>query len=182
MTNPETLLALFDDPAGTGRRAVACRRELFGRSIWIREGDAPLSSPWPTPASIPEQARVAIAIEPTDAARRAYAVWLLRASTDGPQTWTLAPSATATAGLHPLWCIAVARLALPPGVRIEARHDLLSIRLAQIALGFGADTFSGPILPDRKLPLAGMTRPSENTPLGIATLIEQAGFDPTESP
>ena len=77
-----------------------------------------------------------------------------------------------------MWCIAAARLALPTAVRIEARHDRIGIRLAQIALGFGADTLSGPILPDRSLPLAGVTRPDEATAAGLATLVREAALEP----
>lgn len=182
MPTVDAILALLNHPAQTGRRAVACRSEIHGHKIWIREGRAPLTHPWPGPRTIANDDRVAVAIDPTPEARRAYAEWLLAIADQGSPAFSLAPSSSRAAGIHPLWCIAAARLSLPATVRIEARHDLLGIRLAQIALGFGADTFSGPLEPDRKLPLAGITRPSENTPAGIATLIQQAGFDPTESP
>ena len=69
--------------------------------------------------------------------------------------------------------------------RLQLRHDLVGIRLAQIALGFGVDTFAGPLQSDRKLPLAGVTRPDEATREGIATLVRAAGlrpvFDPSEN-
>ncbi|WP_157596336.1 hypothetical protein [Plesiocystis pacifica] len=94
---------------------------------------------------------------------------------------SLAPYCTVPAGTFRLWAIAVARLLLPAGVRVEARHDLVGIRVAQIALGFGADTLSGPIEADRALPIAGVTRPNEATRAGLFNLVEQAGLRPTES-
>jgi 2-iminoacetate synthase ThiH len=81
-------------------------------------------------------------------------------------------------GLHRLWLLAAARLALPAGVRVEVRHDLCGIRLAQVALGFGADTLAGPIDPVRHLPLAGVPRPSEATADGLCELVRQAGLTP----
>jgi len=183
MTTVDALLTLFETPAQAGRRAMERRAQRYGRVIRVLSGNSALRDPWPPPQQIREGERVAISIAPTPAAREAFAQWLIEAGRHGPSTWSLAPSAPQAAGLHPLWCIAAARLALPLTVRVEARHDLLSIRLAQIALGFGADTFSGPLDDDRKLPLAGITRPSEATPRGLATLIEQAGFEPRmESP
>ena len=59
---------------------------------------------------------------------------------------------------------------------MAARHDLVGIRLAQLAVGFGADTLAGPIEPDRVLPLAGVTRPDENTLAGLTALVESLGL------
>ena len=64
---------------------------------------------------------------------------------------------------------------------MQARHDLIGIRVAQVALGFGADTLAGPVQPDRSLPLAGVTRPNENTHAGLRALVEQAGLTPSEA-
>lgn len=182
MFTPEGLVALLDHPTRLARQASAVRQEHYGLAIAIRAGQEPTTSPWPEAAALLRYSELAIAVEPTPQGRLAYARWLLEQAAQSHAAFRLAPCSTRPAGLHPLWCIAAARLALPPAVRIEARHDLLGIRLAQVALGFGADTFSGPIEPDRKLPLAGITRPSENTFAGIATLIQQAGLQPTESP
>jgi 2-iminoacetate synthase ThiH len=90
---------------------------------------------------------------------------------------SLAPFSTDAAGTHRLWAIAVARLVLPAAIRVEARHDLIGIRLAQVALGFGADTIAGPIAPERHLPVAGVPRPDETTITGLHKLIEQAGLE-----
>ena len=80
---------------------------------------------------------------------------------------SIAPYSRLPAGTHRLWLVAVARLALPATIRVEARHDLVGIRLAQVALGFGADVLSGPIESDRHLPVAGVTRPNEATLAGL---------------
>ncbi|MBC8068619.1 MAG: hypothetical protein IAG13_09830, partial [Deltaproteobacteria bacterium] len=88
----------------------------------------------------------------------------------------IAAGSHTAAGLHRLWCIAVLRLTMPAQVLVEARHDHLGIRLAQIALGFGADVLAGPIDADRSLPLCGVTRPDEATHAGLATLVRHAGL------
>lgn len=181
MLTPEKLVALLDKPARLAHMASAVRQEHLGPAIAIRATETPTTSPWPAPGDAAKRAELAVAVAPTPDARSAFATWLLELAAEGTAV-RLAPCSTLAAGLHPLWCIAAARLVLPATARVEARHDLLGIRLAQVALGFGADTFSGPIEPDRKLPLAGITRPSENTYAGIATLIRQAGLQPTESP
>ena len=69
-------------------------------------------------------------------------------------------------------------LSLPENIRVEARHDLVGIRLAQVALGFGADTLAGPIAPPRVLPLAGVSRPDENTVAALSLLVTEAGLTP----
>ena len=63
---------------------------------------------------------------------------------------------------------------------MEARHDQLGPHLAQVALGFGADTLSGPVSESRSLPLAGTTRPTESSHEGLCTLVRQAGLEPVD--
>jgi 2-iminoacetate synthase ThiH len=63
-------------------------------------------------------------------------------------------------------------------VRVEVRHDLHGVRLAQVALGFGADTLAGPIDAGRHLPLAGVPRPSETSEAALSELVRQAGLEP----
>lgn len=178
----QELLSLHLNPASAGRRASARRADMFGENIWIRSclavADAPAA--WPMSASSGED--VLLHVEPTEDGRRAYVSWLLEVGVTLPAGVAMSAYSTEAAGLHRLWCLAAARLALPIGVRVEVRHDLVSIRLAQIALGFGVDTFAGPLESDRKLPLAGVTRPDEATREGIATLIRAAGLRPTFEP
>lgn len=193
---PEVLLSLYDAPPTLGRDASVHRDRLVGRRIRVRAVDVhPIPTVaararndgfealdhWPEGAEIEAADRLLVQVDPTADGRMRFARWLQAvASRDG--SWSLAPFCRQPAGLHRLWCIAVARLSLPGAVHIEARHDLIGIRLAQIALGFGADTLSGPLESDRKLPLAGVTRPNEVSRAGIHTLIRQAGLEPADAP
>lgn len=159
----------------------------------LLRGDAlRLRSSWPEPPAWEPGDRVMLPIEPGDeAAAQRYVAWLLELAEhqapgpDGPRDpgstsalgpCSLAPFCASAAGTHRLWLIAAARLALPPTIRVEARHDLIGIRLAQIALGFGADTLAGPVAAERHLPVAGVTRPNEASLTGLRNLIAQAGL------
>ncbi len=177
----DDLLSLHLQPAPAGRRAAARRMALFGDAIWIRE--LPVAgAPGPLPDVAEPGANLLLQIDATQAGREAYAQWLLGAGASLPEGVSVAPYSTEAAGLHRLWCLAAARLALPGHVRVQVRHDVVGIRLAQIALGFGVDTFAGPLEQNRKLPVAGVTRPDEATHAGIATLIEAAGLRPVTEP
>jgi hypothetical protein len=198
-TRPErfeiaTLLELRLDPPRAGRWASEVRQAWFGTRALLRT-----TPEWPPPEAdvVVERAgqqlalpdlpaaelwqsgdHFAVAIEPgDDAACQRYASWLLALGALPPGC-SLAPWSRNVGATARLWAIAVARLVLPSHVRVEARHDLVGIRLAQIALAFGADTLSGPIRADRKLPVAGVTRPTETTLAGLRNLIEQAGLEP----
>lgn len=198
-TRPErfdlaTLLELRHDPPRAGRWASEVRQAWFGGRALLRttperpspEGDVAVErgDHWLTLAELPtadvwrEGDHLAIVVEPgDDAACQRYASWLLGLDALPPGC-SLAPWSRNVGATARLWAIAVARLVLPSHVRVEARHDLVGIRLAQIALAFGADTLSGPIVADRKLPVAGVTRPTEATLAGLRNLIEQAGLEP----
>ncbi|MDC0671846.1 hypothetical protein [Nannocystis radixulma] len=140
-------------------------------------GDGEAGDPgWPEPEALRPGDRVVLQV---DRARLdAYFAYLVRLAGAAPDGLSLAPYCARAGGLLRLHLIAAARLALPGRVRVEARHDLLGIRLAQVALGFGADTLAGPLAAARKLPLAGVPRPDEATPAGLAALIERAGLEP----
>jgi hypothetical protein len=198
----EALLALRDNPPQLGHLAMERRADLFDRRTLLRPtptiarptGPAILRrdqqleiNSWPAPDAWQAGDRVLIPIEPDDelAAAR-YVAWLLELAdyeTRNPLEpsallgpCSIAPFCASPAGTHRLWLIGVARLALPGSIRVEARHDLIGIRLAQVALGFGADTLAGPVEPDRHLPVAGVTRPNEASITGLRNLIEQAGL------
>ncbi|MDC0719740.1 hypothetical protein [Nannocystis bainbridge] len=131
---------------------------------------------WPEPAALRAGDRVVLQV---DRARLGdYFEYLVRLAAAAPEGLSVAPYCALAGGLMRLHLIAAARVALPGRVRVEARHDLLGIRLAQVALGFGADTLAGPLAQTRKLPLAGVPRPDEATPAGLAALIERAGLEP----
>jgi hypothetical protein len=198
----EALLALRDNPPRLGHLAMERRADLFDRRTLLRPTPSidPPTGPailrrdqqldlaaWPEPAAWQPGDRVMIPVELDDelAAYR-YVAWLLdlaayeaRQPLD-PNTLlgpcSVAPFCASPAGTHRLWLIGVARLALPGSIRVEARHDLIGIRLAQVALGFGADTLAGPVEAERHLPVAGVTRPNEASITGLRNLIEQAGL------
>ncbi len=179
---PEQLLCLHLQPARAGRLAAQRRAAAFGDSIWVRETDPvpPRAIAWPS--SVEPDTSVLLQVDATESGRRAFLGWLYEVGADAPPGASVAPYSTEAAGLHRLWCLAAARLALPESVRVQVRHDVVGIRLAQVALGFGVDTFAGPLQADRKLPLAGVTRPDEATRAGISTLIEHAGLRPVLQP
>lgn len=199
----DTLLALAEDPPLLGAWAMEVRTQMFGRRTLLRptivhprpRGPALLRrdelielDTWPAPEAWQAGDRVMLPIEAgDDETAEQYVRWLLALAEHhiasplpalphlGP--CSIAPFSTEAAGTHRLWAIAVARLALPARIRVEARHDLVGIRLAQIALGFGADTLAGPTEPERHLPVAGVPRPDEATVTGLRKLIEQAGLE-----
>lgn len=198
---PAELAAVFADPALAGRRAQAVRAARFGRRAFVRaapehpapavalvlRGSETLVFPtgadvhavedpgWPAPALLLPGDRLVLQVERDRAG--AYFAYLARLAAEAPADISVAPFCARSGGLFRLHLIAAARLALARA-HVEARHDLLGIRLAQVALGFGADTLAGPLAHARSLPLAGVTRPDEATPAGLSTLIEQAGLEP----
>lgn len=139
----------------------------------------PPDLPWPDPATLHAGDRLVLRVEHDQLP--AYCAWLLRAAA-APATWTLAPWCPTPGGLFRLHLIAAARLALPPTVRVEVRHDLIGVRLAQVALGFGADTLAGPQDAGRHLPLAGVPRPNETSEAALCELVRQAGLEPITTP
>jgi hypothetical protein len=198
-----TLLRLAGFPPLLGAWAMEVRTLLFGRRTLLRPTiEHPLPSgpallrreqlieldTWPDPEAWQAGDRLMLPIASGDTAMASdYVHWLLELAEHHAHTplpslphvgpCSLAPFSTDAAGTHRLWAIAVARLVLPAAIRVEARHDLVGIRLAQVALGFGADTIAGPIAPERHLPVAGVPRPDETTITGLHKLIEQAGLE-----
>jgi len=190
-------LALFERPAVLGQAGARARRHAFGEHVWVRPAPAHPApavacvlrpneavevvelAAWPEPAALRADDRVVVQVPATPTDRTRFVAWLRAVARAAPAGLSVAPTAPTPGGMHRLWCIAAARVLLPASVRVEARHDLVGIRLAQIAVGFGADTLSGPIAPDRALPLAGVTRPDEATRTGLATLVRQVGLQPT---
>lgn len=179
---PDELLCLHLRPAAAGRRAAQRRAEFFGDAIWIRNLPTIDADPGAWPQNVSDGQDIVLQVDAHEEGRDRFATWLCEVGPTLPQGASLAPFSTEAAGLHRLWCLAAARLALPAHVRVQVRHDVVGIRLAQIALGFGVDTFGGPLQSDRKLPLAGVTRPDEATRAGLSTLIRSAGLRPVLDP
>jgi hypothetical protein len=191
--NEDALLSLYLRPTEAGRLATEARARTFGDGVVIRP--APRHEPphaaaivrgddvvpcetWPDPATVRAGDRVVVQVDATEGARRRFVRWLALAATCLPDNTAIAPFSRAPGGLHRLFCLAAARLRLPEHVRVEVRHDLVGIRLAQVALGFGADTLGGPLQPERRLPLAGVPRPDEATRTGLSHLVTQTGLIP----
>ncbi len=130
---------------------------------------------WPDPHALQRDDRLVLRVDPDELP--AYCAWLVHAAR-APGGWSLAPYTDRPGGLFRLHLLAAARLALPLATRVEVRHDLIGIRLAQVALQFGADTLAGPIDTSRHLPLAAVPRPNETTQAALAELIRQAGLEP----
>lgn len=194
----DAIAALRADPPRLGELAALRRAQLFGARVEVRpcpaltvEGlakaykstvDGALESleAWPHPESLQPGESYALTLEPTDEGAAAWLDWLdalAGLTPKGPAPLRIAPFTSVAAGTFRLWAIASARLRLGDAVRVEARHDLIGIRLAQVALAFGADTLAGPVDEDRHLPLAGVTRPNETTRTGLCALVEQCGLE-----
>lgn len=188
----EELLAMRHNPPVMGTRGAQAREACFGKKGRLR-GSAQLETnakaylergetcarhtSWPSPESLETGDALALCLEVDEAGAAAYVDYLLALAKRDIEL-SLAPYTEAAAGTFRLWALAAARVCLPASHRVEARHDLIGIRLAQVGLGFGADTLAGPVDEDRHLPMAGMTRPNENTRAGLSSLMELAGLEP----
>ena len=185
------LADLHTAPATLGPVAIARRQQRCGDTITIapcpasatpalaarlRDGTFEPLDAWPATGDWQTGDRVVVMVAATADGRAAFVAWLSELQPP-PQT-TLAPCSADEGALHRLWCVAAARVVLPSHVGIEARHDLLGIRLAQLSLAMGADILSGPIEADRVLPLAGVPRPTESTRAGLQALVEHARLSP----
>ena len=135
---------------------------------------------WPEPHALQRGDRLVLRVDPGELP--AYCAWLVRAAAVLPAGTSVAPHCPRPGGLFRLHLIAAARLALPLAVRVEVRHDLIGVRLAQVALGFGADTLAGPQDAGRHLPLAGVPRPNETSEAALCELVRQAGLEPITTP
>jgi aminodeoxyfutalosine synthase len=85
-----------------------------------------------------------------------------------------------TTGLGDLRQIAVARLLLDNFPHIKAYWQMLTPKIAQIALRFGADDMDGTVVEEKIYHDAGATTPQGMTRQGICRLITEAGRVPVE--
>jgi hypothetical protein len=187
------LLELRDDPPRAGQQAALCRAanghveiseaspcEPGPLSLIERGAERIASDHWPDACELCDGDLVTVQVPASRA--ESFCEYLstlardLALDGDDAKRFVFAPWCAEPQGIHRLWTVAAARIALPRSVVIGARHDLLGIRVAQVALGFGASALVGPIQPDRSLPLAGVTRPTENTRAGLRALVEQVGL------
>lgn len=85
-----------------------------------------------------------------------------------------------TPGVEDLKNIAVSRLLLDNVLHIKAYWVMLGVKLAQVALSFGADDLDGTILEEKIAGMAGRTSPDSLSIKTLRNLIQEAGFVPRE--
>jgi len=83
-------------------------------------------------------------------------------------------------GFDDLKSIAVARLLLDNFEHIKAYWIMLTPRIAQIALKFGANDMDGTVIEEKIYHDAGATTPQELTRADLERLIREAGYEPVE--
>ncbi len=72
--------------------------------------------------------------------------------------------------------IAVARLMLDNVPHVKAYWPMFGVKLAQVALSFGADDIDGTVVEERIYHMAGATTPQELAEADLRALIAEAGF------
>ncbi len=85
-----------------------------------------------------------------------------------------------TTGMLDLRTIAVSRLMLDNVPHIKAYWQMLTPKIAQIALRFGADDFDGTVVEEKIYHDAGATTPQGMTRKELIRLIREAGREPVE--
>ncbi len=85
-----------------------------------------------------------------------------------------------TTGVDDLKTIAVSRLMLDNFAHIKAYWVMLTVKLAQTALYFGADDFDGTVVEEKIGHMAGAQSQQAMTRSEIEGIIRAAGFDPVE--
>ena len=85
-----------------------------------------------------------------------------------------------TTGTEDLKMIAISRLMLDNFPHIKAYWIFLGLKIAQVALAFGADDFHGTVIEERISELSGVEDEKTLTRTEIERLIREAGFEPVE--
>ena len=83
-------------------------------------------------------------------------------------------------GVEDLKTIAVSRLMLDNIPHLKAYWVMLTVKLAQVALNFGADDFDGTIVEEKIGHMAGAESEQSLTRQELERIIREAGFDPVE--
>lgn len=83
-------------------------------------------------------------------------------------------------GVEDLKTIAVSRLMLDNIPHLKAYWVMLTVKLAQVALNFGADDFDGTIVEEKIGHMAGAESEQCLTRQELERIIREAGFDPVE--
>lgn len=74
--------------------------------------------------------------------------------------------------------VAIARLMLDNVPHIKAYWPMFGVKLAQVALSFGADDIDGTVIEERIYHMAGATTPQALAESELRALIEESGFRP----
>jgi aminodeoxyfutalosine synthase len=85
-----------------------------------------------------------------------------------------------TSGQRDLKMLALSRIYLDNFAHIKAYWIMLSLKLAQVALRFGADDFDGTVVREQIYHDAGATTPVHLTEEDLKSLIREAGLAPVE--
>lgn len=97
-----------------------------------------------------------------------------------PANTDLAGLASPMSSIDDLKVYAISRLMLDNIQHIKVFWIMLGIKLAQVALSFGADDFDGTVVEEKITHRAGASTPEGLTVTDIRRLIEEAGNVPTE--
>jgi aminodeoxyfutalosine synthase len=85
-----------------------------------------------------------------------------------------------TTGLEDLKTIAVSRLMLDNLPHVKAYWIMLTVKLAQVALYFGADDFDGTVVEEKIGHMAGAQSEQALTRAELENIIREGGFEPVE--
>ena len=97
-----------------------------------------------------------------------------------PANTDLAGLASPMSAIDDLKVYAVSRLMLDNIRHVKVFWIMLGVKLAQVALSFGADDFDGTVVEEKITHRAGATTPNKLTVAEIRRLIEETGTVPVE--
>ena len=97
-----------------------------------------------------------------------------------PENTRLAHLAAPASGLEDIKTIAVSRLMLDNFPHIKVFWIMFGVKVAQVALSYGADDFDGTVVEEKITHRAGAATPQGLTVDEIRDLIEEAGLSPVE--
>ncbi len=85
-----------------------------------------------------------------------------------------------TTGIEDLKTMAVSRLMLDNVPHLKAYWIMLTVKLAQLALFFGADDFDGTVIEEKIGHMAGAQSGQALTRSDLERIIREGGFEPVE--
>ena len=97
-----------------------------------------------------------------------------------PENTDLGGLAAHLSSIDDLKVYAISRLMLDNIVHLKVFWIMLGLKLAQVALSFGADDFDGTVVEEKITHRAGASTPEGLTVADITRLIEETGLTPTE--